>query len=83
LYWKKLAFSKVGKNDIINWVGDIWYDDNIISKILIKNSFKVCGLSNNVDDSKDNLIKVLDFLENKTDDVQDEDEENIKNDVND
>ena len=80
---KKLVFSKVGKNDIINWVWDLWYDYNIISKDLIKNSFKVCGLSNNVDRSEDNLIKVLDFLENKTDDVQDEDEEYIKNDVND
>ena len=36
-----------------------------------------------VDGSEDNLIKVLDFLENKTEDVQDEDEEYIKNDLND
>lgn len=83
MHWKKLAFSKVVKNDIIDWVGDIWYDDNIISKELIKNSFKVCGLSNNVDCSEDNLIKVLDFLENKTEDVEDGDEEYIKNDLND
>ena len=50
-------------------VGDIWYDENIVSKKLTKNSFKVCGLSNNVDGVEDNLIKVLDILENKTEDV--------------
>ena len=59
----------------------VWGD--IISKELIKNSFKVCGLSNNVDISEDNLIKILDFLENKAEDVQDADEEYIKNDLND
>ena len=36
-----------------------------------------------VDGSEDNLIKVLDFLENKAEDIQDEDEEYIKNDLND
>ena len=80
---KGVVFSKVGKEDIINWVGDIWYSDKIINKELIKNSFKVCGLSNKIDGSEDDLIKVLDFLENKTNDIDDEDEEYIKNDLND
>ena len=80
---KGVAFSKVGKEDIINWVGDIWFSDKIINKELIKNSFKVCGLSNKIDGSEDDLIKVLDFLENKTNDIDDEDEEYIKNDLND
>ena len=80
---KGVVFSKVGKEDIINWVGDIWFSDKIINKELIKNSFKVCGLSNKIDGSEDDLIKVLDFLENKTNDIDDEDEEYIKNDLND
>ena len=29
--------------------GDIWYDENIVSKKLTKNSFKVCGLISNVE----------------------------------
>ena len=43
-------------------VGGIWYDDNIVSKKLTKNSFKVCGLSNNVDGVEDNLIKSIWFF---------------------
>ena len=43
-------------------VGDIWYDENNVSKKLTKNSFKVYGLSNNVDGVEDNLIKNIRFF---------------------
>ena len=45
----------------------IWYGDKNISKDLIKNSFKVYGLSNKLGVCKDNLIKVL--VTNYIDDV--------------
>jgi len=56
-----VLFSKVHKADIINWVGQTWYDDNIITKDTIFKSFKVCGLSNKTNESEDNLIKYQNF----------------------
>jgi len=57
-----VTFSKVNKNDIINWICETWYNKTIITKNAIINSFKVCGLSNKTDDSEDKLIKCFDFL---------------------
>ena len=42
-------FTQVGKNDIISLVEDNRYDKNIISKNLIKNTFKICSVNNNVE----------------------------------
>ena len=68
-----VTFSKVNKNDIINWIYETWYNQTI-KKNLIINSFKVCGLSNKTDFSEDKLIKCFDFLKNKIDDINDEEE---------
>jgi len=46
------TFAKEEKYDIINWIGDTWYNDIIISKNIIHNSFKTCGLSNNINGLK-------------------------------
>ena len=69
-----VTFSKVNKNDIINWICETWYNETIITKNVIINSFKVCGLSNKIDGSEDKLIKCFDFLKNKIDDINDEEE---------
>ena len=69
-----VTFSKVNKNDIINWICETWYNETIITKNVIINSFKVCGLSNKIDGSEYKLIKCFDFLKNKIDDINDEEE---------
>ena len=69
-----VTFAKVEKEDIINWIGDIWYDDTIISKNIIYNSFKVCGLSNNINGTEDHLIKCFEFLKNKINEISEDDE---------
>ena len=43
----------------------IWYDDNLITKNMIYNSVKICGLSNKTDGSEDSLIQIDDFLKIK------------------
>ena len=53
----------------------IWYDDKLITKSMIYNSFKICGLSNKTDGSEDNLIKINDFLKNKIIEINEEEEE--------
>ena len=53
----------------------IWYDDKLITKSMIYNSFKKCGLSNNKDGSEDNLIKINDLLKNKIIEINEEEEE--------
>ena len=68
-----VTFSKVNKNDI-NWICETWYNETIITKNVIISSFKVCRLSNKTDGSEDKLIKYFDFLKNKIDDINDEEE---------
>ena len=63
------------KDDIINWVGQTWYDDNIIIKDIIFKSFKVCGLNNKTNRSEDHLIRISEFLKNKFNEIDDQDEE--------
>ena len=69
-----VTFSKVNKNDIINWISETWYSETIITKNVIINSFKVCGLSNKTDGSEDKLINFFEFLKKKIDDINDEEE---------
>ena len=56
-------------------VGQIWYDDSIITKYIIFKSFKACGLSNKTYGSEDNLIKISEFLKNKVNEIEDQEEE--------
>ena len=78
---KNTTISKVNKEDIVNWICEVWYDEKLITKSIIYNSFKYSGLSNKIDGSEDWMIKISDFLKNKTDDVNEEDELLI-NDIN-
>ena len=71
---KNNTFAKIKKTDILEWIGMIWYDDKLITKSMIYNSFKTCGLSNKTDGSEDNLIKINDFLKNKIIEINEEEE---------
>ena len=48
---KNNTFAKIKRTDILEWIGIIWYDDKLITKSMIYNSFKTCGLSNKTDGS--------------------------------
>ena len=62
---------------IIDWITDIWYNISVINKDLIYNSFRVCGLSNQLDGSKNYLFKGFNLLQPKI--VIDEDKDvNVK-----
>ena len=71
---KNITISKVNKEDIIKWICDVWYDEKLITTSIIYNSFKFSGLSNKIDGSEDWMIKISEFLKNKTNDVNEEDE---------
>ena len=61
--------NKVNREDIIKWISDVWYSDKIISKISIINTFKACGISNNIHKNDDNfdttLIRAKTLMNNK------------------
>ena len=58
---------------IIDQITDIWYNISVINKDLIYNSFRVCGLSNQLDGSKNYLFKGFNLLQQKI--VIDEDKD--------
>jgi len=65
-------------NDVCTWVKRSW---DAISEEIIIESFKTCGISNNLDDS-DSDLEISDGEEDSVegeneDDVEDEDEDNI------
>lgn len=49
----------ITRNLIIDWIIDIWYNENFITSKAIFNSFKEAGISNNLDGSEENLSKVF------------------------
>ena len=72
--------NKVNREDIIKWISDVWYSDKIISKISIINTFKACGISNNIHKNDDNfdttLIRAKALMNNKeSNEIIDEGEE--------
>ena len=75
---KNVLFSKAQKDDIINLVGQICYDDNIIKKDIIFKSFKARRLSNKTNWSEDSLIRISrisEFLKNEINEIGDQEEE--------
>ena len=59
---KNLSYVKISNNLIINWVSDIWWDEFAINQIMIKNSFRTTGISNNLNGSENLLFKAYDKL---------------------
>ena len=55
----KNSIEKVSRDLFINWVAETWLDDKQISPYNIKNSFKVAGLTNKLDESENELFTGL------------------------
>ena len=61
-----------------------WFDNEKIKTEIIKNAFLYCGISNNMDGSKDDLFKGFNLLNERgfiEDDFNDEDKEDMNNDI--
>ena len=76
--YDKNSVERVSRELLINWVAEIWWDNNLISPDIIKNSFKVTGLSNNLDGSENDLFTGFKRLEEI---IVVEDDEYEKNDM--
>ena len=76
--YDKNSVEMVSRELLINWVAEIWWDNNLISPDIIKNSFKVTGLSNNLDRSENDLFTGFKRLEEI---IVVEDDEYEKNDM--
>ena len=74
MYYLNTTISKVNKEYIINRICEVWYDEKLITKSIIYKSFKFSGLSNKINCREDWMIKISEFLKNKTHDVNEEDE---------
>ena len=48
--------KKVSKDMIIDTIIDFWYNDEIINKEVIRNSYLYCTISNNLDTKDDELF---------------------------
>ena len=53
--------------NIIEFVYNTWYKPDIIKEDIIRNSFKTCGISNNLDGSEDDLFNWPDDIEPEDD----------------
>ena len=59
---KNLSYVKISNNLIINLVSDIWWEEFAINQIMVKNSFRTTGISNNLNGSENLLFKAYDKL---------------------
>ena len=53
--------------NIIEFVYNTWYQPDIIKEDIIRNSLKICGISNDLDGSEDNLFFWPDDIEPEND----------------
>ena len=79
--FKSVDKQKVGREALLEWIIKAWENNETISPQIVKNSFKFCGISNNLDGSEDELFKWFDKLneqgiieQNFT--IEDKDDEN-------
>lgn len=49
-------------NKIIDWIADIWWNDNQITSTMIKSNFRITGLANKLDKSEDYLFEGFKIL---------------------
>ena len=47
--------TKVSQEDLINWVWEVWYSEKL-SQEIIKKSFKIAGITLNIDGSEDEMF---------------------------
>ena len=79
--FKSVDYQKVTREALLDWVIKVWENNETISPQIVKNSFKFCGISNNLDGSEDELFNGFDKLneqgiieQNFT--IEDKDDEN-------
>ncbi len=48
---------KISRTNMIKFICDTWYSENIITKDMIRKSFKITGLTNKLDHSEDCLFQ--------------------------
>ena len=48
--------KEVTEKEPIDWLYNKWYDESLISKEIIYNSFKYCGISNSLDGCEDDIF---------------------------
>ena len=76
--------AKIKREVILNLIYTNWFDNEKIKTEVIKNAFLYCGISNNMDGSKDDLFKGFNLLNERgfiEDDFNDEDKEDMNNDI--
>ena len=54
--------DNIKKEVLLDWIVNCWYDDVIVKKQEIYDTFKYCGISNNIDGSENNLIRNFDEI---------------------
>ena len=54
--YEKNSLVKVNRDLIINWVSEVWWDNNLITPYMIKNSFKITELTKKLDGSENELF---------------------------
>ena len=57
--------QKVSRNKIIEFICNVWYDNSIISKEIIYNSFRCTGIANNINGTEDYLFSAWNYMKNE------------------
>ena len=52
--------KKINRELILEWINKVWYSNEYIKKDNIINTFKSCGISNNLNGLEDSLITAFD-----------------------
>jgi hypothetical protein len=47
---------KVSLTKMIEFICEVWYDNNVITKEMVYNSFRVTGIANNINHSEDHIF---------------------------
>ena len=63
--FKLVDKQKVSREALLEWIIKVWENNETISSQVVKNSFKFCGISNNLDGSEDELFNGFDKLNEK------------------
>ena len=69
---------KISREQILKWILEIWHDEEKITKEMVENSFKYCGISNSLTGEEDHMVKVIKKI-NEEDGITTQDEESTQN----
>ena len=60
--FKSVTNQKITREALLEWIIQVWENNETISPQIVKNTFIFCGISNKLDGSEDDLINVFDKL---------------------